>query len=257
MGAQCSDELITRGFDSLVDDSLEQLGPCATKLLSARPNSTMEQQTADYWAAVDREYYDCKRAPPPSDRCARIATPSSLLNPGLYFYHLRRWMRAVGRHNVLVIDNAELEKKPVDVMAKTFAFLGMSARSNAVTAGVLRELQRNPKLLSKRCPTFFGVESQKEFKPELLFGNSGDNRDLAKSLLEAMVGKGHADQVSTAECDKLGVKDVNGEGNKKSKRYPPMSAASRVKLAAFFAPHNHRLYRLLKRNLNWTTTDGS
>jgi hypothetical protein len=33
--------------------------------------------------------------------------------------------------------------------------------------------------------------------------------------------------------------------------YPPMQAATRERLAAYFAPHNEKLYQLLGQNLGW------
>ena len=38
----------------------------------------------------DREYYECKRRPLRGNPCDNVVTASSLLNPGLYAYHLRR-----------------------------------------------------------------------------------------------------------------------------------------------------------------------
>ena len=40
----------------------------------------------------DREYYQCKRRPLRGNPCDNVVTASSLLNPGLYAYHLQRFL---------------------------------------------------------------------------------------------------------------------------------------------------------------------
>lgn len=236
----CNDDLTTRGFSTMAALAVRRMKPCA-KILGAWNSNTEQNKTAD------AAYYTCKRDKQPTDKCGQVVTASSMLSPGLYYYHIKRWVAAVGRHNIHIVVNEELATQPIQTLQVIFEFLGMPASSNGVTESVIKELRQQPALLSKLCPTFFGIQSQKVFNPELLFGQ-GSNR--SRTPLEAMLGGAELDRVSTSNCGGgMGGADQQSEGEP---RYPPMEHTTRAKLAAFFAPHNRRLFKLLGRNLNWT-----
>jgi hypothetical protein len=75
-----------------------------------------ERRGAEHERRADTAYYDCKRKPPPKDRCGSVVTESSMLNPGLYYYHIARWIRTVGlRGHTYRSRTSELEAPYVSV----------------------------------------------------------------------------------------------------------------------------------------------
>ena len=88
----CSRSIIAHeSFDRLVRRALSLFRDCVVHL---------ERISDSNDGSVDKEehlYYQCKQRPLRDNPCDNVVTPSSLLNPGLYSYHLERFFRKIPR----------------------------------------------------------------------------------------------------------------------------------------------------------------
>eukprot|EP01047_Picozoa_sp_COSAG01_P071870 COSAG01_NODE_11277_length_1967_cov_1.981263_1_plen_456_part_00 len=188
-----------RSFDELVRRALVTFRRCVVHLIAGR----------------ERAYYACKRRAPAADLtpCDRVVTASSLINPGLYAYHIERFLRYYRRDQLLILESEALAAQPERTLRHTLDFLGVSplegsAQLSAATFKV------------KICPRFFGITALKTSMS--LANGSAPASHLAASAAH-----------NTKPCDSYG----------------PMSAVTRARLMQFYEPHNQRLYALLGRTV--------
>lgn len=83
-------------FDRLVQRALLLFRDCVVHLQRASDSK------AEFAEAEERMYYKCKQRPLRDNPCDNVVTPSSLLNPGLYSYHLERFLRKFPREQLHV-----------------------------------------------------------------------------------------------------------------------------------------------------------
>eukprot|EP01043_Picozoa_sp_COSAG02_P023317 COSAG02_NODE_1241_length_13704_cov_3.128188_11_plen_397_part_00 len=88
----CSRSILAHeSFDRLVQRALSLFRDCIVHLERISDSTT---------GRADKEeqmYYQCKQRPLRDNPCDNVVTPSSLLNPGLYSYHLERFFRKIPR----------------------------------------------------------------------------------------------------------------------------------------------------------------
>ena len=95
----CSRSVLAHeSFDRLVQRALVLFRDCVVHL----------ERTSDSGTAIrekeERAYYECKQRPLRDNPCDNVVTPSSLLNPGLYSYHLERFFREFPRKQLHVSE---------------------------------------------------------------------------------------------------------------------------------------------------------
>ena len=195
-----SSALGMRSFDELVRQALPLFERCVGFLV----------------AGHDQSYYKCKRQALEGSPCDQVVTASSLINPGLYFYHIRRYLRHFRRDQILILDNAALANRPEESLREVFDFLGLAQPASTWVT---------PDVFQRVCPRFFGITAAKTYH-----------------------AKATPDQLSTSAQQLMGRL---GSGTKPCEEYTAMSAWARARLAVFYEPHNQRLFHLLGRNLSW------
>jgi hypothetical protein len=130
---------------------------------------------------------------------------------GTYAPYLRTWRETFGEDRVHVVVFDDLKADPAGTLAGIYRFLGV-----------------DPEL---------GGEPSRQANPAAVYTNP-----LYRALFARPELSGRLPRV---------VRALARRGPQRAWKYPPMSAAARAQLVAFFQPHNAELEALLGRSLNW------
>ncbi len=89
----------------------------------------IDQIYSNYWHAL-RQGFHCSDRSMPDFTTALERHRGQLLDPAFYGHHLERWLAIFPREQILIIFQEDIARRPSDVAAELWRFLGMSPVAN-------------------------------------------------------------------------------------------------------------------------------